>query len=75
MAERKLVVVRSPFFSGSRMVGLGEVWGADDPIVRSYPTAFRDLEVKTSIQATPVRRVVRRRKAKTAAKRQAPKKS
>jgi hypothetical protein len=63
MAERKLVVVRSPFFAGRRMVGVGEVWGADDPIVKSYPNAFRDLEVKTSVEpqarTSPARRTTR----------------
>ena len=67
MAERKLVVVRSPFFAGPRMVGVGEVWGADDPIVRSYPKAFRPLEVKTSeAPAEPVRRPTRRTAPRTA---------
>lgn len=60
MAERKLVVVRSPFFSGPRMVGVGEVWGAEDPIVKSYPNAFRPLEIKSSEEAAPVRRPARK---------------
>lgn len=64
MAERKLVVVRSPFFTGNRMVGVGEVWGADDPVVRNYPNAFRPLDVKSSVEAAsaaPKRRTAVRR--------------
>lgn len=60
MAERKLVVVRSPFFAGTRMVGIGEVWATDDPIVKSYPRAFTELEIKSSVEAKP-RRATRTR--------------
>jgi len=69
MAERKLVVVRSPFFAGSRMVGIGEVWGAEDRIVKSYPNAFRPLEIKSSEEVAPVTRPARKtttRRASTA---------
>ncbi len=59
MAESKrgLVVVRSPFFVGGRMVGVGEVWSEDDSVVKGYPNAFRPLEVKSS-SVVAARRVV-----------------
>lgn len=65
MAERKLVVVRSPFFAGTRMVGVGEVWDESDAIVKNYPGAFRPLEIKSSGEAAPVRRAPRRSTSKS----------
>lgn len=74
MAERKLVVVRSPFFVGTRMVGVGEVWGDDDPVVKGYPGAFRPLEIKTSVEAAPrPRRSTSRSSSKSTPKRAAKK--
>lgn len=43
-----LVVVRSSFFVGNTLVPSGEVWTADDRLVRSHPQAFRPLEVNAS---------------------------
>lgn len=76
MAERKLVVVRSPFFAGTRMVGVGEVWAAEDRIVKSYPNAFRPLEVKSSeVAAAPKRTTAKRTVRRPATKSKATKKS
>lgn len=70
-----LVVVRSPFFAGTRMVGVGEVWAASDPVVKNYPRAFKVLEVKSSTE--PKRSVVRpapRRTSRSSAKKATTKK-
>lgn len=74
MAERKLVVVRSPFFAGTRMVGVGEVWDETDAIVKSYPNAFRPLEIKSSVTAAPARRTAVRRASRSKPKATAKKK-
>lgn len=76
MPERKLVVVRSPFFSGPRMVGVGEVWDASDAIVKSYPNAFSPLEIKSSVENAPaVRRTTPRATRKSPATKKSAKKS
>ena len=43
-----LVVCRNPFFAGETLVQGGSVWAQDDPIVKSYPEAFRPLVVSSS---------------------------
>lgn len=43
-----LVVVRTSFFAGNKLVRAGDVWSADDPVVRHYPAAFKELVVQQS---------------------------
>ena len=43
-----LVVVRASFFAGNRLVRAGDVWASDDPVVRHYPAAFKELVVQQS---------------------------
>jgi hypothetical protein len=52
-----LVVVRTSFFAGNTLVRGGDVWAADDPVVKHYPAAFRPLEVhRSKPQKAPVTR-------------------
>jgi len=46
--EGDLVVVRSSFFAGSKLVRAGDVWAADDPVVTHYPAAFKPLVIQSS---------------------------
>jgi hypothetical protein len=68
------VVVRSPFFLGSRMIVAGDVYAADDPVALARPTAFKPFEVKVSAPA-PRRTVRRVTKASKPKPRQAKKKT
>jgi hypothetical protein len=69
------VVVRSPFFLGSRMISAGDVYAVDDPVALARPTSFKPFEVKVSAPEPPrVRRVVRKSSTKPKS-RQARKKS
>lgn len=48
MADVDLVVAKSSFFAGNRLVRAGEVWDGGDPVVKHYPAGFRPLEVQRS---------------------------
>ena len=48
MTLTELVVCKSSFFSGNTLVRAGDVWAADDPVVRHNAAAFRPLEVHKS---------------------------
>lgn len=72
IARDDLVVVRTPFFVGNTLVRGGEVWTADDRVVRSHRSAFAPLEVRVSDpEPEPRQRPVFRRPAPP--KRQPPK--
>lgn len=75
MADKKLVVVRSPFFLGSRLVGVGEIYADDDPVVVGRPRAFGPVEVKASQPEQPRRTHTRRAPSRSTSKRQGKKKS
>ena len=54
MSDRDdLVVVRASFFAGNTLVRGGDVWAADDPVVKHYQAAFRPLEIHRSRPAKP----------------------
>ena len=50
-----LAVARSSFFMGNTLVRAGDVWAADDPVVRTHPNSFRSLEVFTADPPKPPR--------------------
>lgn len=50
-----LAVARSSFFMGNTLVRAGDVWAADDPVVRTHPNSFRVLEVFASDPPKPPR--------------------
>lgn len=59
-----LVVVRTPFFVGNMLVRGGEVWAANDRVVRSHRSSFAPLEVRESDpEPEPRQRPVFRRPA------------
>jgi hypothetical protein len=51
------VVARQGFFVGNRLVPGGEVWAADDPLVKAYKANFRPLEAQESDPPKPARPV------------------
>lgn len=48
-----LAVARSSFFMGNTLVRAGDVWAADDPVVRAHHHSFRPLEVYTGDSPRP----------------------
>ena len=51
------VVARQAFFVGSKLVPAGQVWDADDPLVKAYKSQFRPLEAQQSDPPKPPRPV------------------
>lgn len=58
-----LVMARTSFFVGTMLVKAGEVWVADDPIVRKHAASFVEVPVRSSVkveQPAPRRRTALR---------------
>jgi hypothetical protein len=49
------VVARQGFFVGNKLVPAGQVWDADDPLVKTYKGQFKPLEAHQSDPPKPPR--------------------